>query len=375
MMKKIVSIVAAACLTVSLAGTIFAGEEGNVKEPYIVPAEEASTEVLEFAPEQLMEIKANPNFSFHSKIQAGGGPGASGGGQSGETQAEEPENLSSPILDDYYMSQYLVTNGMYKTFIDDTGREAPSYWTDGNYPEGKANHPVLYVSYLDAAAYCEWLAQKYPEWNFRLPTEAEWENACYASALEGHGDYTYPWGTDAGLHYDAETGELQNNYLLSCNAVVAAMVLDPEGEYGPDYTVTYVKEALEGSTVTLGELLTISENGEPVQTWANHGTGEGFIFTDLYREISADGGLTFPVDIGYVNEYGLYGCAGNAWCWTDTWIIAQNGAEAGQEVRSVRGGSWYATTRSCSANTRGEGRAEEGAFNTIGFRLAATPAE
>ncbi|MCD7749445.1 MAG: hypothetical protein LUH42_05295, partial [Oscillospiraceae bacterium] len=47
-------------------------------------------------------------------------------------------------------------------------------------------------------------------------------------------------------------------------------------------------------------------------------------------------------------------------------------AEAGQLVRVVRGGSWYATTRSCSASTRGEGRDESGTFNTIGFRIAAT---
>ena len=80
-----------------------------------------------------------------------------------------------------------------------------------------------------------------------------------------------------------------------------------------------------------------------------------------------------PVDIGYVNAYGLYGCAGNVWSWTNSWVVATNGAEYGQLVRAVRGGSWYATTRSCSANTRGEGRLETGAFNTIGFRLAATP--
>ena len=315
--------------------------------------------VIRFTPDQLVEIESNPSFHFHSAI-------AKGGSYSGVGE-------DAPITENYYMAQYLVTNAMYKEYIDATGAKAPSYWKNGTYPEGKANHPVLYVSYLDAERYCTWLSTQYPEWRFRLPTEAEWENACFASALPGHEDYTFPWGTETGMTYNAQTGAFSNRYGLSCNATVAAMLLDPNGAYGPDYVLTYVKDALAGQKVTVGELLTMSANGSSVQTWANHSTGAGFIFTDLFSEISASGGMTVPVDSGYVNEYGLYGCAGNAWCWTDSWITAANGAEAGQLVRAVRGGSWYATAGSCSANTRGEGRQETAAFNTIGFRVAATP--
>ena len=70
-----------------------------------------------------------------------------------------------------------VTNKEYATFINETGHKAPKDWQNGTYPSDKENHPVVYVSYNDAVAYCDWLSNKDKTAKYRLPTEAEWELA------------------------------------------------------------------------------------------------------------------------------------------------------------------------------------------------------
>jgi formylglycine-generating enzyme required for sulfatase activity len=90
---------------------------------------------------------------------------------------------------DFYIGKYPVTNLQYEAFVQATGHRAPDYWR-GTIPAGKENHPVVYVTWHDALAFCVWLGREAGQ-PFRLPTEAEWEKA--ARGTDGR---IYPWGDE-----------------------------------------------------------------------------------------------------------------------------------------------------------------------------------
>jgi len=124
----------------------------------------------------------------------------------------EPNRYDGPphqvtIAQDYYLAQTEVTYGQFAQFVAETGY-APvagcNIFLDGKWGEApwanwqnpgtgrppQANEPVVCVSWEDAAAYVDWLAQKTGE-AYRLPTEAEWEYAARAGRQS-----VYPWGDD-----------------------------------------------------------------------------------------------------------------------------------------------------------------------------------
>lgn len=82
----------------------------------------------------------------------------------------------------FYISRYEVTNQEYAEFVHATGHAPPRHWTDGAIPPGLETHPVNWVSFVDAEAYCLWKGG-------RLPTEEEWEYAAH-----GPKPRLYPWG-------------------------------------------------------------------------------------------------------------------------------------------------------------------------------------
>ena len=69
----------------------------------------------------------------------------------------------------FCMGRFEVTNAEWKQFLNATQGRAPRYWKDDNYPAGKANHPVLYVSLTQAKAYCEWVSRS-TGWQVVVPT-------------------------------------------------------------------------------------------------------------------------------------------------------------------------------------------------------------
>jgi formylglycine-generating enzyme required for sulfatase activity len=88
----------------------------------------------------------------------------------------------------FYSGKFPITNLQYRAFVQATNHQPPGHWPDGKFPQDKANHPTVYVSWSDAVAFCQWAARTTRK-PIRLLTEAEWEKA--ARGTDGR---RYPWG-------------------------------------------------------------------------------------------------------------------------------------------------------------------------------------
>jgi formylglycine-generating enzyme required for sulfatase activity len=82
----------------------------------------------------------------------------------------------------FYVDVYPVTNDEYARFIAATGHTPPQDWEDGRPAADRGDHPVVFVTWNDAAAYAAWAGKS-------LPTGQQWEKAA-----RGTRGTAYPWG-------------------------------------------------------------------------------------------------------------------------------------------------------------------------------------
>ena len=96
---------------------------------------------------------------------------------------------------DLLIDRFEVTNARFDAFVRQTGYRSQGPWRRGA-GAGADQHPVRFVTWFDATAYCDHVGRV-------LPTEAQWE-----LAARGPDGNTWPWGeqwcsgcarTDAGV--------------------------------------------------------------------------------------------------------------------------------------------------------------------------------
>ena len=142
------------------------GEGSGGDEEAAAPTEEAMPTVEE----NMVEIPAGP-FTM---------------GQDGSKPKNGPAHEVD--LPAYLIDRFEVTNDDFTVFVEATGftsyaeSNSSKNWRDAAVDKG--NHPVVYVTWDDAVAFCEWRGA-------RLPSEAEWEKAA-----RGEDGRTYAWGND-----------------------------------------------------------------------------------------------------------------------------------------------------------------------------------
>jgi formylglycine-generating enzyme required for sulfatase activity len=174
-------------------------------------------------------------------------------------------------LDSFYLDKTEVTNADFKRFLDKNpgwrkdkipaefhnGKYLQD-WSGADFPQDKANHPVVFVSWYAAVAFCQSHGK-------RLPTESEWEYAARGGLIEKQ----FPWG-------DEMPDKTRANFGASGVGASVAVGSYPPNGYGLFDMAGNVWEFLADEWQKYPANVAIQVN--PV-------AGGDFFFRDSYRQI------------------------------------------------------------------------------------------
>ncbi|MBN1868741.1 SUMF1/EgtB/PvdO family nonheme iron enzyme [Candidatus Sumerlaeota bacterium] len=111
---------------------------------------------------------------------------------------------STTAVQGFWMARYETTNAQFRRFRP----KRDSLDSEGMSLDG-GDRPAVYVSWDDAAAFCQWLSER-SDRKYALPTEAQWEYACRAGTTTSRF-----WGdseTSAGLYANTADRTLKGRW-------------------------------------------------------------------------------------------------------------------------------------------------------------------
>ena len=153
----------------------------------------------------LVAIAAGPDQDLGDFAEVPAGSFTMGADPARDPDAFENERWSPTAgegvvtLPTFYIARHEVTVGEFAVFA-----RAQTWTVDPRALAGPPTHPVTFVSWPDALAYCRWLETRLEsaeskvararellsqDWHVTLPTEAEWEKAA-----RGSDKRKFPWG-------------------------------------------------------------------------------------------------------------------------------------------------------------------------------------
>ena len=206
---------------------------------------------------------------------------------------------------------------------------------------GDQNLPVNWVTWGDAARFCNWLQNGQP------------------TGVEGNGT------TETGS-YNLGGGTSDAALLAVTRSSTAGYVLPTDNEW---YKAAYYKS---GGTAAGYWAYATRSNSAPSSTLSSSGTNNANLVLGTYPYYTYTDPTTYLTPIGSFEEspgpYGTYDMGGDVWQWNETYIRDLDGIE----WRGMRGASFSYSSDYMASSYRAMGNPSY-EFYDVGFRVASVP--